>query len=172
LLIRRQCVAWAAPVRGMFLAMEKFLDSSEIPAETAPKLARKTRPQAGDRRYGRSAVSNGAKPMLGVDGRSAWLRRRKDLISDHTADYGGDLSVAQQALLERQASELIACEQIEARMAAGEALPEDVDQHARLTGNIRRNYEMLGIERRARPVNDDLDGVLARVAQRKASANG
>jgi len=113
-------------------------------------------PKPGDKRYGRSAVSNGSKPMLGVDGRSAWLRRRKDLVSDHVADYGSDLSVAQQALLERQAAELICCEQIEARMSSGEATSEDIDQHARLTGNIRRNYEILGVERRARPVDAPL----------------
>jgi hypothetical protein len=135
-------------------------------AIASDKQPTKGRPQPGDRRFGRSAVSNGTKPMLGVDGRSAWLRRRKDLISDHVEDYGGDLSVAQQALLERQTSELIACEQIEARMASGEALPEDIDQHARLTGNIRRNYEMLGLERRARPVQS-LVGALVAERRRK-----
>jgi hypothetical protein len=124
--------------------------------QALPSLSRKTKPERGDKRYGRSAVSNGSKPMLGVDGRSAWLRRRKDLIHDHVADYGSDLSVAQQALLERQAAELIACEQIEARMACGEATAEDIDQHARLTGNIRRNYEVLGVERRAKPANGPL----------------
>jgi len=137
--------------------MQNMPDTSE----KSPVLARKTRPKPGDPRYGRSAVSNGNKLMHGVDGRSAWLRRRKDLVRDHTADYGCDLSVAQQALLERQAAELIACEQIEARMSSGEATSEDVDQHARLTGNIRRNYEVLGIERSARDVTPDLRSYLA-----------
>ena len=37
----------------------------------------------------RSAITNGTHVLVGVDHRSAWMRRLADLISQHTADLGG-----------------------------------------------------------------------------------
>ena len=36
-----------------------------------------------------SAITNGSKLLAGVDGRSPWVRRCKDLISEHLVDLGG-----------------------------------------------------------------------------------
>ena len=44
---------------------------------------------------GRSRVTNGAALLPSVDGRSAWVRRCKDLISEHLADLGGADNTAQ-----------------------------------------------------------------------------
>jgi hypothetical protein len=106
----------------------------------------------------RSRVSNGSKPLLGADGRSMWIRRYKDLIEDHADDYGGaaHLSVPRMSMLRRQAAAIIECEQIESRMAEGKATDDDVDRHTRITGNIRRNYEAMGMDRVARPVDGHL----------------
>jgi hypothetical protein len=106
----------------------------------------------------RSAVSNGSKPMIGADGRSMWVRRYKDLIEDHAACYGGEenLSVPRMSMLRRQAAAIVECELIEARMSAGEATYDDIDRHTRITGNIRRNYEALGMDRVARPADRPL----------------
>jgi hypothetical protein len=87
----------------------------------------------------RSAVSNGSRSMIGSDGRSTWVRRFKDLIADHTACYGGDLSVPRLSMLRRQAAAIVECELIEARMSQGEATYDDIDRHTRIVGNIRRN---------------------------------
>jgi hypothetical protein len=114
----------------------------------------------------RSRVSNGSKPMIGADGRSMWIRRYKDLIEDHAACYGGEsnLSVPRMSMLRRQAAEIVECERIEAMMAAGTASVDDVDRHTRITGNIRRNYEVMGLERIARPVDGHL--TLAEISAR------
>ena len=37
----------------------------------------------------RSRVGNGSALLPGVDGRSAWVRRCKELIADHVSDLGG-----------------------------------------------------------------------------------
>jgi hypothetical protein len=116
----------------------------------------------------RSKVSNGARPMLNSDGRSAWVRRYKDLVEDHVGDYGGDLSVPRMSLLRRQAASLIECELIEGRMAAGEATPEDIDRHTRIVGNVRRCYEVLGMDRIARNI-DDFGSISGRVATQRGA---
>ena len=37
----------------------------------------------------RSAISNGAKLLPGVDGRSSWARRCRDVLHAHLSDLGG-----------------------------------------------------------------------------------
>jgi hypothetical protein len=38
----------------------------------------------------RSRVTNGTVLLPGVDGRSAWMRRCKDIIAAHVSDLGGE----------------------------------------------------------------------------------
>jgi hypothetical protein len=38
---------------------------------------------------GKSRITNGTAFLPGIDGRSAWIRRAKDLISEHLSDLGG-----------------------------------------------------------------------------------
>ena len=39
-------------------------------------------------RYGKSKQANGTVIIPGVDGRSGWVRRAKELISEHTSGFG------------------------------------------------------------------------------------
>jgi hypothetical protein len=80
--------------------------------------------------------------------RSAWRSR------PHATCYGGidNLSVPRLSLLRRQAASLVECELIEARMSEGNATPDDIDRHTRIVGNVRRCYEVLGMDRLARDV--------------------
>jgi len=122
----------------------------------------------------RSRVTNGRRVFaIGGDGRGAWTRRWKDLHEAHIADLGGpdSLSEAQLSLCRRVAALEVQLEQMEAAMSVGD-VAVDMDQYGRLAGHLRRIIETLGVERRAKPVNDDLDVVLARIAKRKASADG
>ena len=66
-----------------------------------PKLRRKTRPQKGDLRYGRTAVSNGTQLLPGLKGTNVWVRRCKDIIADHLSDLGGadNTSSAERSLI-------------------------------------------------------------------------
>lgn len=103
----------------------------------------------------RSKVTNGRRVFaIGGDGRGAWTRRWKDLHEAHVADIGGPegLSEAQVSLCRRCAAIETQLEQIEASMSVGEAKLEDLDLYNRLSGNLRRIFETLGIKRQARDV--------------------
>jgi hypothetical protein len=105
-----------------------------------------------------SKVTNGRRVFaIGGDGRGAWTRRWRDLHDAHIADLGGlaaGLSEAQISLCRRSAALEVELEQLEAKMSLGEAKIEDLDLYNRLSGNLRRILESLGLERRARPVSN------------------
>jgi hypothetical protein len=103
-----------------------------------PKPRKRTREEifAARKLEGRSRLSNGKDTLPGIDGRSLWVRRCRDLIEDHANCYGGEehLSVPRMSLLRRQSAQLVQCEILEAKMATNEATFEDIDQHNRLVG--------------------------------------
>ncbi len=105
---------------------------------------------------GRSRVTNGSALLPGgVDGRSVWVRRCRDLIELHTNDLGGPgaVSVAEACLVRRAAVLTTELEQLERRFAlAGQAAAQDLDLYQRTAGNLRRLLEAVGLQRRARPV--------------------
>jgi hypothetical protein len=94
--------------------------------------------------------------LPGIDGRSAWIRRCKDLISEHVADLGGEdnTSVAERSLVRRIAVITTELEMMEARFAAaGQADANDLDLYQRTAGNLRRLLEAVGLQRRALDVS-------------------
>jgi hypothetical protein len=105
--------------------------------------------------HGRSRVSNGhalLPDLPGIDGRSAWIRRCKDLISEHVTDLGGldNTSVAERSLVRRAAVITTELEMLEVKFAAaGQASADDLDLYQRSAGNLRRLLESVGLERRA-----------------------
>ncbi len=108
-----------------------------------------TKPEA------RSAVSNGSRLLPGVDGRSTWVRRCRDLIELHTSDLGGTeaISEAERSIIRRASVLTTELERLERRFAlAGEAAERDLDLYQRCAGNLRRLLEAVGLQRRARPV--------------------
>jgi hypothetical protein len=118
-----------------------------------------------------SKVTNGKRIFaIGGDGRGAWTRRWKDLYEAHMADLGGEavLSQAQTSLCRRAAALSVELEQLEAKMSEGAATNEDLDLYNRLTGNLRRFCETLGLERRAKPIEQPL--TLQRYLQLRAEA--
>lgn len=105
----------------------------------------------------RSRVTNGSALLPGVDGRSAWVRRCKDIIEAHLSDLGGEdnTSVAERSLVRRAAVISTELEMMEARFAAaGHADPGELDLYQRTAGNLRRLLEAIGLQRRAKPVPD------------------
>jgi hypothetical protein len=118
--------------------------------ETIPALARKPEML-------RSRVTNGRRVFaIGGDGRGAWTRRWKDLQEAHVEDMGGitGLSEAQVSLCRRAAALEVTLEQIEASMSLGAATIEDLDLYNRLSGNLRRILETIGLQRKVIDVND------------------
>jgi hypothetical protein len=101
--------------------------------------------------------------LPGVDGRSAWARRLRDLISLHLSDLGGadHASEAEKALLRRASVLIVELEHLEFRFAQkGTASAEDLDLYQRCAGNLRRLFEATGIRRRPRDVTPTLSEYL------------
>jgi hypothetical protein len=107
----------------------------------------------------RSKVTNG-RLLVGVDGRSPWIRRCKDVIRAHLSDKP-DATAAEQAIIRRAAVLIVELERLERQFAlAGEADPETLDLYGRVAGNMRRLLESVGLDRRAKDVTPSLRDLL------------
>jgi hypothetical protein len=92
--------------------------------------------------------------LPGVDGRSPWVRRCKDLIALHLSDLPA-ASIAEQSIIRRASVLTVELERLEAKFAeAGEASPFDLDLYQRTAGGLRRLLEAVGLERRLRDVTN------------------
>jgi hypothetical protein len=103
----------------------------------------------------RSKVTNGRRVFaVGGDGRGAWTRRWKDIVELHVTDAGGrdHMSEAMLSLCRRAATLEIQLEQLERCMSEGDDV--DIEIYGRIASHLRRILETLGVERKARPVND------------------
>ena len=102
----------------------------------------------------KSRITNGTKLLPGVDGRSPWVRRCKDVIELHLSDLP-DASVAERSIVRRAAVLTTELEMLEAKFAAaGSATPFDLDLYQRTAGGLRRLLEAIGLERRLRDVTN------------------
>jgi len=101
--------------------------------------------------------------LPGIDGRSAWVRRCRDLISAHTTDLGGvdNCSAAERSIIRRASVLTVELERMERQFALDEqASADDLDLYQRTAGNLRRLLEAVGLERRARDVGPSLGDLL------------
>jgi hypothetical protein len=106
----------------------------------------------------RSRISNRAAALPGVDGRSTWVRRLRDLIESHTSDLGGAdaVSEAERSIIRRIATLTVELERLEVEFAAaGSAQPQQLDLYQRTANSLRRLLEAIGLHRRARDVTPD-----------------
>jgi hypothetical protein len=102
-----------------------------------------------------SKITNGSALLPGIDQRSAWVRRAKDVIALHLSDLGGadNVSAAKLSIVRRSAVLTVELERLEAQFAvAGQADAEQLDQYARVASNLRRLLEAVGLERVPRDV--------------------
>ena len=119
-------------------------------------------------------MSNGSTLLPGVDGRSTWARRLRDLIGMHLADLGGEaaVSAAEASIVRRAATLTVELETMEARFAAaGQASADDLDLYQRTAGNLRRLLESVGLERRAREVPTLASYLAAQAAEKPPDAS-
>jgi hypothetical protein len=146
--------------------------SSHIAPAKPPRRARKLEDQTR-KPEGRSALSNGRLLAPEVDGRSMWARRLADLVALHLSDLGGldAVSEAERSLVRRVATLEIELEKLEASFAqAGQADPADLDLYSRVSGNVRRILESLGLKRVAREINPIQQYIEAKRAAEAAQA--
>ena len=129
-------------------------------------------PQLDTKATARSRVTNGSAILPGVDGRSTWVRRLRDLQALHIADLGGEanISEAERSIVRRAATLTVELERMEAVFAtAGEAKATDLDLYQRTAGNLRRLLESIGLEKRQRNITPTIAQYAAsRAAAREA----
>jgi hypothetical protein len=130
------------------------------------------------KKKGRSRLSNGhlmAPPRDGgIDGRSCWARRQRDLINEHVSDLGGaaNMSGSEQRLVRICATLTTELEQLDLKFALGNGSPAELDQYQRTSNTLRRHFETLGLRRVPRDVTVDLKTYLSVRANDKASTDG
>jgi hypothetical protein len=93
--------------------------------------------------------------LPGVDGRSPWVRRCKDVIAAHLSDLGGadNTSAAERSIIRRAPVLTTELERLEAKFAlAGEADAGDLEVYQRCANSLRRLLEAVGLQRRPKNV--------------------
>jgi hypothetical protein len=111
----------------------------------------------------RSRVANGSALLPGIDGRSMWVRRAKEIIADHISDLGGieNCSAAERSIVRRASTLTVELERLEAKFAtAGEASTADLETYQRCANTMRRLLEAVGLRRRPRDVTPTLGELL------------
>jgi hypothetical protein len=114
----------------------------------------------------RSRITNGKELLPGIDGRSLWARRFRDILALHISDLGGETncSEAEKALARRAACLIVELERIELRFADPEhdTTAAELHTYQQLANSLRRILESLhgGLERRAAPASLSLGDVL------------
>jgi hypothetical protein len=99
----------------------------------------------------RSRITNGSALLPGIDGRSAWVRRVKDLLAAHITDLGGEdnVSEAEYALVRRVVTLIVELERREVVFAqAGEVSDDALAIYQTTVNTLRRTLETLGLQRR------------------------
>ena len=135
--------------------------ADQVGCAASAQVARAKDPQ-------RSRITNCSALLPGVDGRSAWVRRAKDLLVLHMADLGGEdnVSEAERALLRRAVTLIVELERREVMFAQAGAADDDALAIYQTTVNtLRRTLESLGLQRRPRDVSPTL-GQILRAGQR------
>ena len=109
----------------------------------------------------RSRVSNGKDLFVGgVDGRTAYARRYRDILAQLTSDIGGDPREAQSIIIRRATQLAVWCDQAEADAAGG--LPLNMTEYCTATNALRRLLLDLGLERRMRDITPNIDRYLSK----------
>jgi hypothetical protein len=113
-----------------------------------------------------SRVTNGSTLFAeaGIDLRSAWARRFRDIFELHVSDLGGveAVSEAEQSICRRISTLTVELERLECRLVKQEE-PDDrlLDLYQRTSNTLRRLLESIGLERRQRDVTPDLHRYIA-----------
>ena len=123
----------------------------------------------------KSRVANGSALLPGIDGRSSWVRRAKEIIADHISDLGGvdNCSAAERSLVRRAAALSVELERLEVKFAtAGEASIADLEAYGRASNTLRRLLEAVGLQRRPRDMTvidaeAEAQGLVERMERRR-----
>ncbi|TAU26210.1 hypothetical protein ELI48_08485 [Rhizobium ruizarguesonis] len=121
-------------------------------ADGSPAVA-KAKPQA------QSRIGNGKALLGGVDGRSAAMRRYREILAQLKADMGNDPSEAMMMLLRRATTLAVWCEGEESKLAKGEEI--SIGKFTSTVNALRRLLSDIGLDRKAKDITPSLEGYLA-----------
>jgi hypothetical protein len=109
----------------------------------------------------KSRIRNGSALLPGIDGRSAWVRRSKDLIAEFASDIP-NASAAERSLIRRCAVLTVQLEMLEQKFAQarGDAAPAELDLYQKIANTLRRHLSTLGLQRRAKDVGPTLGDLI------------
>lgn len=127
------------------------------------------RPFARSSTTNRSAVTNGSKLLVGIDGRSPTARRFRDLMQAYEAEIGGNLTEVECGLVKQAAALTLRAEQMQADIVNGK--PVDSDALIRISSTAKRILGAIG-ERagKRKPAVPSLHDHVARRAAERANA--
>ena len=140
--------------------------SPESPRGSSPKaVANRKRGtvRRRDKDPRKSRIANGSELLPGVDHRSLWVRRCRELLEMHVGDLAGEenTSTAERSIIRRAVVLTVELEQLERKFAtAGQADADDLDLYQRVSNTLRRLLEAVGLQRRSRDVTPELDAYL------------
>ena len=112
----------------------------------------------------RSRVTNGSALLPGIDGRSQWARRLRDVVELHIDDLGGRATVseAERSIVRRIATLTVELERMESAFARDDgAKPADLALYQTTSNTLRRLLESIGIKRRVKDITPELHEYLA-----------
>jgi hypothetical protein len=124
----------------------------KMPAESPAIAVRKAE--------ARSRVTNGNELLPGIDGRSIYARRARDLVALFVADLGGidNASEAKKAMARRASILCVELENLEVQFAkAGGAEPAALDLYQRTSNSLGRVLDRIGLDRVPRDVTPSLE---------------
>jgi hypothetical protein len=157
-----------ATAKAMWIAQPRREVVTKTPANhpyvgrRTPLLRSPDKTKSAQRSPQASVITNGSKLLPGIDQRSTWVRRCRDLIELHISDLGGEsnISASERSLIRRASVLTVELERLEVKFAlANAASAEDLDLYSRAASNLRRLLEAVGLRRRSRDITppDPLD---------------
>ena len=143
------------------------MPASKTKAQSKSKLSNGVHPTRVYKPMARTKITNGVRILPGVDGRSMWVRRFRDVRALHLADLGGEdaVSEAEKSIVRRAACLTVELERMEMMFAQDDAEPWRLEVYSRMAGNLRRLLESVGLQRRAKDITPDLQSYLRSKAE-------
>jgi hypothetical protein len=118
-------------------------------------------------------VTNGRDFLPGIDKRSYWAKRARELLAIHVSDLGGAeaCTEAEKSIVRRAAVLTIELERLEKRFAvATDVSHPDLDMYGRLSTKLLQLLMAVGLSRRSRDVTPTIDQYLIEAEERAAAA--
>jgi hypothetical protein len=146
------------------MSIESVPDLTPIPS---PRPRRRRPRRRAHPPWDRQAtkIKNGSALVAGVSQSIGYIRRLRELLADYSADLP-EATAAERSLIRRVCIIELEIERLETKLAsADEASQRNLDLYGRMTGNLRRVLQTLGLgsKRQLKHERDNATGPLGRL---------